>query len=124
MDDAFRALNATCIAWMAARDVSPSAREILIQRLDVLVRSVEVETGRKVKRTAIKGLDAAGEVTQAAVLLVREWQAGGDAHAAERQLGRALFAYFLERSEEATRRSGLSAVMLEQLGIRTGNEAA
>lgn len=124
MSETFRALNATCIAWLAAGHVSPSAREILIQRMDVLARSAESVTGGKVKRTVIRDLDRAGALTQAAILLVRDWQTGGDLEAAERALARLLFDYFLDRSEEAMRHVGLSPAMLAQLGIGPGDGAA
>jgi len=61
---------------------------------------------------------------RAAVVLSRAGPSGLDVAAAERSLERAIFDFFLDRSEDAALGAGLDPSVLNALGLRPGNDKA
>lgn len=106
-----RAIAATAVAWLASSHVQASARRPLLERLDILTRPYAGDAN-------------AGELVNAVVLRIRAPDVGLDVADANRALQRAIFDFFLARSEEAVRAAQIDPATMKALGIQPGNDKA
>ncbi len=108
-----KAITTTAIAWLAARQVSPVARAILAERLEMLTRPHAMDLSRQ---------DAAPP--QLRIARAALWLSRADRAEADRDLEQAIFDVFLDRSEDAVLAAPLTPVELMALGIWPDPKAA